>query len=75
MHRSDYVEKLNWRLKFTWLPKRCIYNGGIVWLKMAYYASFRTRGPLKQGYVPPARTVHIWMRKEDFIIESLKGRI
>jgi len=74
MHQDDTVEKLVWQLRFAWLPKRCIYDGGIIWLKNAYYASYHTRGN-PPGYFPKSRTVHIWMRKESFVLESLKGRL
>ena len=74
-HRNDTATALIWKLEFAWLPHRCIYNGRWVWLQNAYYASYHSYHSLRGEYNPKPRIVHIWMRKENFVIASLRGTL
>ena len=33
---ESFFDRATWRLKFAWLPKRCVFSKKIIWMEQAY---------------------------------------
>ena len=64
---SSFYHKAKWKLKFAWLPHRCIRSGQIIWLEHGYLGSAVWFGP-------GGRAIEYnWHTREEHLIWCLKN--
>jgi len=66
MLRSFYL-KAEWKLRFAWLPHRCMITNRRVWLEFAYCGTAMWTGPGDPVYETQ------WHNKQEHLIWALKG--
>ena len=65
----DFLNRADWKLKFSIWPCRCYFSNKWIWFKFAYQGTAVWTGPGNSV------VEHQWVNQEEFIIESLKGTI
>ena len=72
----DYVQsydffwkRADWKLKFSFLPRKSALSNKILWLKKAYQGTATYTGPGDPVYETR------WITKEEFMFERIKGKI
>lgn len=41
----SFFDRATWKLKFAWLPKRCVFSKEIIWFEQAYCGIAIWTGP------------------------------
>lgn len=61
------INRISWRLKFSWLPQRCNLSNKLIWLKYCYQGREIITGPGE-----PVVNQY-WHEKNEHIIWMLKN--
>lgn len=64
-----FYERAHWYLKFSWLPRKCDRTGQTIWLERAYMGVQMITGPDTPVFE------YRWVKKNQWLLEKLKGNI
>ena len=65
--QRGFYKRATWKLKFAWLPHRCVISGQIIWLQFGYMGTAMWTGPGEPAYE------YNWHTKTDHLIWCLKN--
>ena len=65
--RHSFYIRAKWRLKFAWMPHRCVISGKVIWLQDGYIGEARWMGPGEDV------VEYNWHTKEEHLIWRLKN--